>query len=132
MRKILLLGVLALSGCYQGKMSHPIDCAMGLTFWQGYCPVPGTPGYAKEQAIAPIPEHWQMPPNKPAALFAKDRYECMQEGRSNFSAGGSVAGAGANRKFGIGLGIGSEYSGETVNRSLMIACMQARGYESAE
>lgn len=128
MRWILLLGLLALSGCYNGKMSHPLDCAMGLTLWQGYCPVPGTPGYAKEQAIAPIPEHWQMPPDKPAAQLAKDRYACMQEARSGFSGGGSVAGA--NQKFGLGLG--SSYSGETINRSLMIACMQARGYEPAE
>jgi hypothetical protein len=127
MRKALLLGFLALSGCYNGQMSHPLDCAMGLTLWQGYCPVPGTADYTKEQAIAPIPEHWQMPPGKPDALFAKDRYECMQEARSNFSGGGSFAGA--NQK--IGLGVGSSYSGETVNRSLMIACMQARGYEAA-
>jgi len=128
MRTLIILGLLALAGCYDGKPSHPLDCAMGLTLWPGYCPQPGTAGYEREQAMMPHSVMWNAPAGHTAADFAKDKYACMQEARSNIS-GGSVNG-GVRLSTGLVIpGNGSSFSREVVNQPLFAACMEARGYQ---
>ena len=107
-RAIIALACLAaLSGCYEGKMDHPLDCGMGITRWPGYCLRPGTPGYDREH-----------PPDR----------VWMKQSRSSISRGYAVGG------FNAGNGVvlpatGQSYSGETIIEPLFVACMGARGYK---
>ena len=127
MRMLLVAALLALIGCtYEGKFDHPLDCAMGLTLYPGYCPRPGTPGYEREQVMHPPPLVWSRA-GASGQDFAKDRYACMQESRSN------VAGASGMGSFQLSNGTilpgsSSAYSRETINGPLFSACMEARGY----
>jgi len=124
-RAIIALACLAaLSGCYEGKMDHPLDCGMGITRWPGYCLRPGTAGYDREHP----PDRVWMKPGATQDQFAQDRYACMQESRSSISRGYAVGG------FNAGNGVvlpatGQSYSGETIIEPLFVACMGARGYK---
>jgi hypothetical protein len=118
-----IIMALLLSGC----ANHPLDCAMGLSLWQGYCPTPGTRGYEIEQARYPQPRIWSKL-GATGEQFAKDRYACMQEARSNIS-GASVMG-GFRTANGVVLpGNGQAYSRETISQPLFEACLEARGYQ---
>jgi hypothetical protein len=132
MRTLILLSFLALSGCmYNGNFDHPLDCAMGLTLWPGYCPRPGTAGYEREQASRPRQVLWNAPEGQTSTGFAKDKYACMQEARSNVS-GGSVTG-GVRLSTGVVLpGNGSSFSREVVSQPMFAACMEARGYQQSQ
>ena len=121
--RYLLVPLLILTGC----ADHPLDCAMGVSLWQGYCPTPGTRGYEVEQERYPQPRIWSKP-DASREQFAKDRYGCMQEARSNVS-GASVTG-GFRTSTGLALpGGGQSYSREAINQPLFEACMEARGYQ---
>jgi hypothetical protein len=60
--------------------------------------------------------------------FAKDRYACMQEARSNYSSAAVVGGFSEPNGFAM-PGLGKSYSGEQIAGPLYKACMQARGYD---
>lgn len=70
MRRLLLAGacVLGLSGCV--GMPHPIDCALGITLYAGYCDLePGSPGYIRQH---PATVQQAAPPSY-EELYAKER-----------------------------------------------------------
>jgi hypothetical protein len=123
---------LSVSGCmYDGKFDHPIDCAMGLTLWPGYCPRPGTAGYEREQALNPKQILWNAPAGQTPDGFVKEKYICMQEARSNVS-GSSVTG-GVRLSTGIIVpASGSSFSRESINQPIFAACMEARGYRQSQ
>jgi hypothetical protein len=131
MRKLLIMILpLVVSACYDGKPSHPLDCALGLTLWAGYCPQPGTAGYEREQALKPqqATMSWNAPAGQTSIGFAKDKYSCMQDARSNV-AGGSVIG-GLRLTNGMVLpGRGSSFSREAIDQPLFAACMESKGYQ---
>jgi len=60
--------------------------------------------------------------------FAKDRYACMQESRSNVS-GASVVGGFSTGNGVVFPGSGRSFSQEEINPTLYRACMEARGHK---
>ena len=140
MRGLLMAGVLALllAGC--SLPTHPIACARGEYLdMPGIVPsdcLPGTLGYdlyKKGKPSWPVANTnaptilWNAPIGQQPINFAKDKYACMQEARSNVS-GGSVTG---DFRMSTGLvlpGSGSAFSREVVNQPLYAACMEAKGY----
>lgn len=54
---LTLLATVPLFGC--AGLPHPLDCALGITLYDGYCDLdPGTVGYYKQHpekvAVAPV------------------------------------------------------------------------------
>jgi hypothetical protein len=124
--RVGFLGLLILSGC----ANHPLDCAMGLSLWQGYCPTPGTRGYEVEQARQPQPSPVRTWSKTGATReqFAKDKYACMQESRSSVSSANVVGGLRLNNGMALPAR-GLATSGETISEPLLDACLEARGYQ---
>jgi hypothetical protein len=120
MRWLLFSVLTILAGCAE----HPLDCALGITFYPGYCPTPGTAGYNWEHPKAQV-VNWSKP-GVTNEEFNRDRYACALDARSNVSTA-SVRGGMPIGNVWV-PGSGTAQSGEGINQTLFAYCMEAKGY----